>query len=137
LAKLAALSERDPARVFQDLAVTPGVEIRTKRDHGAPMHLKSYQIDGRVLRTRAANFSARGLKNQDNDLIVIESAKAAEAFKREFDAQFSGNARAVLACQGCGCRGGPRYRGPMANVSAGRISERFAAHLRRRIAPPK
>jgi phosphatidylserine/phosphatidylglycerophosphate/cardiolipin synthase-like enzyme len=41
------------------------------------MHLKSYQIDGRLLRTGAANFSASGLKRQDNDLIVIESATAA------------------------------------------------------------
>jgi phosphatidylserine/phosphatidylglycerophosphate/cardiolipin synthase-like enzyme len=56
------LAEREPARVFQDLAMTPGVEIRTKRDHGAPMHLKSYQIDGRMLRTGAANFSASSLK---------------------------------------------------------------------------
>jgi hypothetical protein len=29
------------------------------------MHLKSYQIDGRVLRTGAANFSASGLKHQE------------------------------------------------------------------------
>jgi len=69
-------AEREPAKVFQDLAETPGVEIRTKRDHGAPMHLKSYEIDGRLLRTGAANFSASGLKRQDNDLIVIESTDA-------------------------------------------------------------
>jgi phosphatidylserine/phosphatidylglycerophosphate/cardiolipin synthase-like enzyme len=48
-----------------------------QHDHGAPMHLNSYQIDGRLLRTGAANFSASGLKRQDNDLIVIESAGAA------------------------------------------------------------
>jgi phosphatidylserine/phosphatidylglycerophosphate/cardiolipin synthase-like enzyme len=83
------LAEREPARVFQDLAMTPGVEIRTKRDHGAPMHLKGYQIDGRVLRTGAANFSASGLKRQDNDLIVIESAKAAATFKHNFEARFA------------------------------------------------
>jgi phosphatidylserine/phosphatidylglycerophosphate/cardiolipin synthase-like enzyme len=53
------------------------------------MHLKSYQIDGRVLRTGAANFSASGLKRQDNDLVVVESAEAAEAFKRVFDARFA------------------------------------------------
>jgi phosphatidylserine/phosphatidylglycerophosphate/cardiolipin synthase-like enzyme len=52
------------------------------------MHLKSYQIDGQLLRTGAANFSASGLKRQDNDLIVIESAEAA-AFKRAFDARFA------------------------------------------------
>jgi hypothetical protein len=39
-----------------------------------PMHLKSYQIEGRLLRTSAANFSESGLKRQDNDLIVVESA---------------------------------------------------------------
>jgi phosphatidylserine/phosphatidylglycerophosphate/cardiolipin synthase-like enzyme len=41
------------------------------------VHLKSYQIDGKMLRTGAANFSASGLKRQDNDLVVIESAAAA------------------------------------------------------------
>jgi phosphatidylserine/phosphatidylglycerophosphate/cardiolipin synthase-like enzyme len=81
------LAEREPAKVFQELAATHGVEIRTKRPH-TPMHLKSYQIDGRVLRTGAANFSASGLKRQDNDLIIIESADAAAAFKHNFDAQF-------------------------------------------------
>jgi phosphatidylserine/phosphatidylglycerophosphate/cardiolipin synthase-like enzyme len=39
------------------------------------MHLKSYQIDSRVLRTGATNFSASGLKREDNDLIVIESPR--------------------------------------------------------------
>jgi phosphatidylserine/phosphatidylglycerophosphate/cardiolipin synthase-like enzyme len=45
------------------------------------MHLKSYEIDGLVLRTGAANFSASGLKRQDNDLIVIKDAQAAAKFK--------------------------------------------------------
>jgi phosphatidylserine/phosphatidylglycerophosphate/cardiolipin synthase-like enzyme len=53
------------------------------------MHLKSYQIDGRLLRSGAANFSASGLKRQDNDLIVIESAEAAASFKRNFDARYA------------------------------------------------
>jgi phosphatidylserine/phosphatidylglycerophosphate/cardiolipin synthase-like enzyme len=75
----AQLAEREPAKVFQDLAETPGVEIRIKRDSGALMHLKSYQIDGKLLRTGAANFSASGLKRQDNDLIVIESAERWQA----------------------------------------------------------
>jgi phosphatidylserine/phosphatidylglycerophosphate/cardiolipin synthase-like enzyme len=69
-------AERERAKAFNDLAETPRVEIRIKNDRGAPMHLKSYQIDGRVLRTGAANFSASGLKRQDNDLVVIESAGA-------------------------------------------------------------
>jgi hypothetical protein len=48
-------------------------------------------------RTGAANFSASGLKRQDNDLIVIESAEAAANFKRNFDARFaSGEAAAYF-----------------------------------------
>jgi phosphatidylserine/phosphatidylglycerophosphate/cardiolipin synthase-like enzyme len=53
------------------------------------MHLKSYQIDGRMLRTGAANFSVLGEKRQDNDLIVVENADAAAAFKHNFDARFA------------------------------------------------
>jgi hypothetical protein len=85
------LAERGPKKVFRDLIKTPGVEIRTKHKPSAPRRLKSYQIDGRVLRTGAANFFASGLKRQDNDLIVIviESGGAAGAFKRAFDARFA------------------------------------------------
>jgi phosphatidylserine/phosphatidylglycerophosphate/cardiolipin synthase-like enzyme len=53
------------------------------------MHLKSYQVDGRVLCTGAANFSASGLKREDDDLIVVESVEAAMAFKRNFEARFA------------------------------------------------
>jgi phosphatidylserine/phosphatidylglycerophosphate/cardiolipin synthase-like enzyme len=83
------LAEREPAKVFNDLAETPGVEIRIKHKARDPMHLKTYQIDGKLLRTGAANFSASGLKRQDNDLIVIESAAAAATFKQTFDARFA------------------------------------------------
>ena len=44
--------------------------------------MRPSQIDGRLLRTGAANFSASGLKRENNDFIVIESAEAAAAFKR-------------------------------------------------------
>ena len=88
------LAEREPVKVFNELAETPDVEIRIKHKARDPMHLKSYQIDGKLLRTGAANFSASGLKRQDNDLIVIEGAEAAASFKCNFDAQFaSGEAR--------------------------------------------
>ena len=52
------------------------------------MHLKSYEIDGRILRTGAANFSASGLKREDDDLIVIKDAQALAKFKRAFEARF-------------------------------------------------
>ena len=96
----AQFAEREPAKVFRDLAETPGVEIRIKHETGDPMHLKSYQIDGRLLRTGAANFSASGLKRQDNDLIAIESAEATASFKRNFDARYaSGEVLAAAAKQ--------------------------------------
>jgi phosphatidylserine/phosphatidylglycerophosphate/cardiolipin synthase-like enzyme len=77
---------REPTKVFQDLAQTRGVEIRVKRENSALMHLKSNEIDGHLLRTGAANFSASGLKRQDNDLIVIKDAQAAAKFKHAFGA---------------------------------------------------
>jgi phosphatidylserine/phosphatidylglycerophosphate/cardiolipin synthase-like enzyme len=46
------LAEREPAKVFLELAETPDVEIRLKHKSSAPMHLKSYQIDGRLLAHR-------------------------------------------------------------------------------------
>ena len=64
------------------------------------MHLKSYQIDGRWLRTGAANFSASGLKRQDNDLLIIDSQAAATAFERRFDAIFAGGEAFPLASGG-------------------------------------
>jgi hypothetical protein len=60
-------------------AEDPGIEIRSKHKLAAPMHLKSYQIDSKLLHTGIANFSASGL-NRDNDL--IESAEAAEGLSR-------------------------------------------------------
>jgi phosphatidylserine/phosphatidylglycerophosphate/cardiolipin synthase-like enzyme len=83
------LRETEGSKTFQDLAETPGVEIRVKREHSALMHLKSYQIDGRIVRTGAANFSAVGLKREDNDLVVIKNAEAAVQFKRNFKAKFA------------------------------------------------
>jgi len=46
--------------------------------------------DWRLLRTGAAKFSTSGLKRQVNELIVIETAEAARAFKRAFDVRFAG-----------------------------------------------
>jgi phosphatidylserine/phosphatidylglycerophosphate/cardiolipin synthase-like enzyme len=77
------------APLLHELISIPGVEVRFKHVGSPLMHLKSYQIDGRWLRTGAANFSASGLKRQDNDLLVIESAAAAAAFERRFEAMFA------------------------------------------------
>ena len=54
--------------------------------HSGPlMHLKAYAIDGKVLRTGSANFSASGERQQDNDLIVICDPAAAAKFDAHFE----------------------------------------------------
>jgi phosphatidylserine/phosphatidylglycerophosphate/cardiolipin synthase-like enzyme len=52
---------------------------------GPLMHLKAYAIDGELLRTGSANFSASGERQQDNDLIVIRDAGAAAKFDAHFE----------------------------------------------------
>ncbi len=59
-------------------------DVRIKR--GGPFtHLKAYAIDGELLRTGSANFSASGERQQDNDLIVIRDAGAAAKFDVHFE----------------------------------------------------
>lgn len=52
---------------------------------GPYMHLKSYAIDGRVLRTGSANLSASGLKQQDNDIVIVRDAVAVGKFEARFE----------------------------------------------------
>ncbi len=59
--------------------------VRVKK-RGPLMHLKSYAIDGALLRTGSANLSPSGLKQQDNDLIILRDAAAAVA---QFEARFA------------------------------------------------
>ena len=83
------IGEREPTLLFQELLATPQIDVRFKRPKSSLMHLKSYQIDGRWLRTGAANFSASGLKRQDNDLLIIDSEAAAKSFEYRFEAIFA------------------------------------------------
>lgn len=85
-----------PTKVFENLAHTGGVEIRVKRDNSAFMHLKSYELDGQLLRTGAAKFSASELKRQDNDL-VIRDPQAAEKFKHVFESRIASGQSLSLA----------------------------------------
>ena len=65
------------------LEATPGVVERFK--HGtALMHLKSYCVDGRLLRGGAANFSYSGLHQQNNDLMILRGSTACAEFERAF-----------------------------------------------------
>jgi len=64
----------------------PNVSARIKAEQNDMMHLKSFAVDGRWLRTGSANFSWSGERRQDNDIMVIDSPEAAQAFSRHFDA---------------------------------------------------
>jgi phosphatidylserine/phosphatidylglycerophosphate/cardiolipin synthase-like enzyme len=61
-----------------------GIQIRTKSGGGALMHLKGYCVDGKVLRTGSANFSRSGLRDQDNDLVIVRSPEACARFETKF-----------------------------------------------------
>lgn len=68
-----------------DIAEAPNLDVRRKARARDLMHLKSYQVDGRTLRTGSANFSVSGEAYQDNDLVVIESPRAAARFRETFE----------------------------------------------------
>ena len=45
------------ASAIEEIAGAPNLEVRRKGRSRDLMHLKSYQVDGRVLRSGSANFS--------------------------------------------------------------------------------
>lgn len=65
-----------------------GPEVRVS-PAGPLMHLKSYAVDGRTLRTGSANFTASGLKHQANDLIVIKEPDAVARFGAVFEREWN------------------------------------------------
>ena len=66
------------------ILLAAGVEVRVK---GAKdlMHLKSYAIDGHMLRSGSANWSPTGLKRQDNDVLYEASPEAVGRFEAKFE----------------------------------------------------
>ncbi len=73
------LLDRTQKQAWERLA--PIMDAVRVKPGGPYMHLKSYAIDGEILRTGSANFSPSGLKQQDNDLVVIRDAEQAQAFR--------------------------------------------------------
>ena len=64
------------------------IEVRLKPQRSEIMHLKSYCVDGKVLRTGSANFTVWGLKREDDDLIVIRDAAAIASFEEAFESMW-------------------------------------------------
>ena len=61
-----------------------GIEVRVKGTRDL-MHLKSYAIDGRLLRTGSANWSPTGLKRQDNDVLYESSPEVVGRFEAKYE----------------------------------------------------
>jgi phosphatidylserine/phosphatidylglycerophosphate/cardiolipin synthase-like enzyme len=61
------------------------IEVRLKPRGTEIMHLKSYCVDRKVLRTGSANFTVWGLKREDDDLVVIRDQAAIAAFEESFE----------------------------------------------------
>lgn len=72
----------DP-REHSDISRLIGLEVRQKRP-GPIQHLKSFEVDGQILRTGSENFS-HSAPTQDNDLIVIRDPSAAAKFEALFE----------------------------------------------------
>lgn len=83
---------RASGRANEDIAALaglPGVSIRYKAQRSEAMHLKSYAVDRRLLRTGSANFSFSGERLQDNDVAMLDSVTLAGTFTRNFDAMWA------------------------------------------------
>lgn len=66
------------------ILLAAGIEVRVKGTKDL-MHLKSYAIDGHLLRTGSANWSPTGLKRQDNDVVYETDPAMVETFERKFE----------------------------------------------------
>ena len=92
---IAALKDAQARGVAVRIALDPSVRqaydkladmadvVRVKK-RGPLMHLKAYAIDSALLRAGSANLSPSGLKQQDNDLIILRDPVAAAKFEARF-----------------------------------------------------
>ena len=81
-------SDRTDLDVVARLGRLADIKVRFKKGPEL-MHLKSYCVDGRLLRAGAANFSASGLKRQNNDLWIFRGPRVCDGFERAFAAMWS------------------------------------------------
>ncbi len=85
------------SQAIDELLASSMVEMRVKPAQSAIMHLKGYVVDGKILRSGSANFSASGLKHQDNDLIWLVEPKSVRAFEEKFQTMWMREAQGPVA----------------------------------------
>jgi phosphatidylserine/phosphatidylglycerophosphate/cardiolipin synthase-like enzyme len=51
--------------------------------------MKAFEVDGKILRTGSANFSADAEKRQDNDLLIIHDPLAVASYRTKFDSMWN------------------------------------------------
>jgi hypothetical protein len=73
---------------LKELIGLAGVEIRVKRSK-ILMHLKSYQVDGGLVRDGSANFSEQGESKQDNSAVFSTDPAAELAFRSDFETMWN------------------------------------------------
>ena len=71
------------------LSRTRNLEIKVKGLKDGLMHLKSYSVNGVLLRTGSANESHSGLERQDNDLLVISDKPTVSSFDYKFEVMWA------------------------------------------------
>ncbi len=75
--------ERQRGQSTTEMLLAAGVQVKVKASRDL-MHLKSYVIDGSLLRTGSANWSPTGLKRQDNDLRYDTDSAVVTLFETRF-----------------------------------------------------
>jgi phosphatidylserine/phosphatidylglycerophosphate/cardiolipin synthase-like enzyme len=70
------------------LLATPNVQTKVKHS-SILMHLKSYLVDGKVLRDGSANFSPLGEDEQDNSMLVTDDPPTVALFAAKFTAMWN------------------------------------------------
>ena len=66
----------------------PAITIKVKQS-SVLMHLKSYLVDGKLLRDGSANFSDPGEEHQDNSLTLDDDPATCTTFQSKFNAMWA------------------------------------------------
>jgi phosphatidylserine/phosphatidylglycerophosphate/cardiolipin synthase-like enzyme len=95
--------EQENAARYRDASTTDllrgqvNIQIRVKASGRRDlMHLKSYLVDGTLLRDGSANWSAAGLKRQDNNAHFTNDPAQVRAFQQAFEAMWEAEANEIV-----------------------------------------